>query len=369
MGLKCGIVGLPNVGKSTLFNAVSTTAKAQAANYPFCTIDPNVGVVEVPDPRLYKISEYVKPKKLVPTTFEFVDIAGLVSGASKGEGLGNQFLGHIKDCDAIAQVVRCFEDGDIVHVSGSVDPLRDIEVIDTELMLADLSTVERRLDRSRKAAKTGEKNAAQTSAFLEKIKAALESGKPARKVEGSEEDWELVRDLHLITEKPVIFIANIDEASAGSGTENKNPHYLKLKEYAKQEGIDVIPICARVEAEVAELPAEDRPAFLKDLGIEVAGLDRVIQSAYKLLGLRTYFTAGEQEVRAWTIHDGWKAPQAAGVIHTDFERGFISAEVYHYDELVKQGSAQKVKEAGALRTEGKEYVVRDGDIMLFRFNV
>ncbi|MBS1983762.1 MAG: redox-regulated ATPase YchF [Bdellovibrionales bacterium] len=369
MGLKCGIVGLPNVGKSTLFNAVSTTAKAQAANYPFCTIDPNVGVVEVPDARLKIISDYVKPKKLVPTHFEFVDIAGLVKGASKGEGLGNQFLGHIKDCDAIAHVVRCFDDGDVVHVNGSVDPLRDVEIIDTELMLADLATVEKRLDRSAKAVKTGEKNAAATLSMLERIKKALESGQAARTVTATPEEWTLVHDLHLITQKPMLFIGNLDEASAGSGSEEGNSHYQKLKEYGKKVGAEVIPICAKVEAEVAELDPSERPSFLADLGIKTAGLDKVITAAYRLLGLRTYFTAGEQEVRAWTIHAGWKGPQAAGVIHSDFERGFICAETYHFDDLVKCGSTQKVKEAGLLRTEGKEYVVKDGDILLFRFNV
>lgn len=369
MGLKCGIVGLPNVGKSTLFNAVSTTAKAAAANYPFCTIDPNVGIVEVPDRRLNELTRFVKPKRTISTTFEFVDIAGLVKGASKGEGLGNQFLGHIKDCDAIAHVVRCFDDSDVIHVNGSVDPIRDIEIIDTELMLADLSTVDRRIERSAKLAKSGDKVAIATMALLEKLKKALENGMPARKVEASPEEWDLVKDLHLITQKPMLFVGNINEASAGSGSEMQNPHYQNLLTYGKKVGAEVIPICAKVESEVAELDPAERPAFLKDLGIETAGLDKLITAAYRLLGLRTYFTAGEQEVRAWTIHAGWKAPQAAGVIHSDFERGFICSETYHCEDLFKQGSVAKIKEAGLMRTEGKEYVVKDGDVLLFRFNV
>jgi len=369
MGLQCGIVGLPNVGKSTLFNAVTSTAKAQAANYPFCTIDPNIGVVEVPDKRLDKISEIVKPKKILPTAIEFVDIAGLVKGASQGEGLGNQFLGHIKDCDAIAQVVRCFDDNDIVHVHGGVDPIRDIEVIETELMLADLSTVERRIDRLSKLLKTGDKVAIATHAFAEQLKKSLEAGNPLRTITATAEEWAMVKDLHLITQKPLMFVGNINEATAGSGSEEKNAYYQKLKEYAKKVGAEVVPICAKVEAEVAELDAADRAMFLKDLGIESSGLSKLIAAAYRLLGLRTYFTAGVQEVRAWTIRAGWKAPQAAGVIHTDFERGFICAETYNYDDLIKCGHETKVKEAGLLRTEGKEYVVADGDILHFRFNV
>jgi len=369
MGLQCGIVGLPNVGKSTLFNAIMSKVQAQAANYPFCTIDPNVGVVEVPDERMKKISEYIKPKSQIPTHFEFVDIAGLVKGASKGEGLGNQFLTHIKDCSAIAHVVRCFEDGDVIHVNGSVDPIRDIEVIETELMLADLSQVEKKIDRMAKLTKSGDKVAIATVAVLEKLNKALGEGKQARSVSLTPEENALVKDLHLITAKPMLYVGNINESSAGSGSENLNPHYVKLAEYATKTGAKVIPICAKVEAELAELDPEERVAFLKDLGIAEAGLSKLIRTAYEVLGLRTYFTAGEKEVRAWTIQAGWKGPQAAGVIHTDFERGFICAETYHYSDLMKHGSLAKVKEAGLLRQEGKEYVVQDGDVMLFRFNV
>lgn len=369
MALKCGIVGLPNVGKSTLFNALSENAKAEAANYPFCTIDPNIGIVEVPDERLNKITEFVKPKSTVPTHIEFVDIAGLVKGASKGEGLGNQFLSHIKDCDAIAQVVRCFEDGDVVHVNGSVDPLRDIEVIETELMLADLNVVDKRIDKHQKLAKGGDKKAIKALEVLEAIKKALEAGKPARTVEVDEEGREATKDVQLITSLPVLYVGNIDEASAGSGVENSNPHFKTLMEHAKRNNAEAIAICAKVEAELSELPKEERASFLEDLGLKDSGLTRLVKAGYKLLGLITYFTAGEKEVRAWTIRKGWKAPQAAGVIHSDFERGFISSETYSYDDLLKYENVAKIKEAGLVRKEGKEYIVKDGDIMLFRFNV
>ncbi len=369
MSLQCGIVGLPNVGKSTLFNAVLSKVKAQAANYPFCTIDPNVGVVEVPDERLQKLSEIIKPNRVVPTTFELVDIAGLVKGASQGEGLGNQFLSHIKDCHAVAQVVRCFDDDDVIHVGGSVDPIRDIEIIETELMLADMSIVEKRIERIQKIAKSGDKSALIQMAYLNRLKEALNAGKPARTVSATPEELATVKDVQLITTKPMLYVGNINESTAGSGSELSNPHYKKLKEYAEAKGARVIPICAKVEAELAELGPEERIEFLKSLGISSSGLTKLIQAAYELLGLRTYFTAGVQEVRAWTIQSGWKAPQAAGVIHTDFERGFICAETYHYNDLLKIGTPAKVKEQGLLRLEGKEYEVKDGDVMLFRFNV
>lgn len=368
MGLQCGIVGLPNVGKSTLFNALTSTKNAQAANYPFCTIDPNVGVVMVPDERLNQITQFIKPQKTIPTAMEFVDIAGLVKGASTGEGLGNQFLGHIKSCNAVAHVVRCFEDGDVIHVSGNVDPLRDVEIIDTELMLADLSTVDKRCDRLTKLAKT-DKTAKATLDFCLKIKAALEAGKAARTLEAKPEEWALVQDLHLITQKPMLFVGNLNEESAGSGSELQNPHFKRLQEYAASTGAVVVPVCAKVEEELVELSHEERQEFLKELGIAQSGLSKVIQAAYRLLGLRTYFTAGEKEVRAWTIQNGWKAPAAAGVIHSDFERGFICSETYHCEDLFKFQTEAKVKENGLLRTEGKEYVVKDGDILHFRFNV
>ncbi|MCZ8514804.1 redox-regulated ATPase YchF [Paenibacillus filicis] len=366
MALKAGIVGLPNVGKSTLFNAI-TQAGAESANYPFCTIDPNVGVVEVPDARLDKLAEIVTPNRIVPTAFEFVDIAGIVKGASKGEGLGNKFLAHIREVDAIVHVVRCFQDENITHVSGKVDPISDIETINLELILADLESVEKRIDRSRKNMKGGDKKYAQEVEALERVKEALYNDKPARSVELSEDEKLLLRDLHLLTMKPVLYAANVSEAEVADS--EGNPYVQKVREYAALEGAEVVPISAKVESEIAELEGEDKQMFLEELGLQESGLNRLIKAAYKLLGLYTYFTAGVQEVRAWTIKNGTKAPQAAGVIHTDFERGFIRAEVVAYDALVSSGSMNAAKEKGLLRLEGKEYVVQDGDVMHFRFNV
>ncbi|WP_195573718.1 redox-regulated ATPase YchF [Paenibacillus sp. 1001270B_150601_E10] len=366
MALKAGIVGLPNVGKSTLFNAI-TQAGAESANYPFCTIDPNVGVVEVPDERLNKLTELVTPNRTVPTAFEFVDIAGLVRGASKGEGLGNKFLAHIREVDAIVHVVRCFEDENITHVDGKVDPISDIQTINLELILADLESVEKRLDRTKKNMKSGDKKYAAEAAVLEKIKEALYNDMPVRSVELSDDERALIRELHLLTVKPVLYAANVSEDEVSSA--DNNPYVLKVKEFAAEEGAEVVPISAKVEAEIAELEGEDRDMFLEELGLEESGLNRLIKAAYRLLGLYTYFTAGVQEVRAWTIRKGMKAPQAAGVIHTDFERGFIRAEVVSYDDLVAAGTMAVAREQGKLRLEGKEYVVNDGDVMHFRFNV
>lgn len=366
MGMSCGVVGLPNVGKSTLFNAI-TQAGAESANYPFCTIDPNVGVVEVPDERLTRLTEIVQPKKIVPTAFEFVDIAGLVKGASRGEGLGNKFLANIREVDAIAHVVRCFVDENITHVSGGVDPVRDIETINLELILADLETVEKRLERVKKNLKSGEKRAKLEHDLLLRLQEALEQEKPARTVDVEEEEEKILKEFHLLTTKPVLYVANVSEEEIA--TVNQNEYVQQVKDFAAQEGAGVVVISAKVESEIAELEGEDKLMFLQELGIEESGLDQLIREAYKLLGLYTYFTAGVQEVRAWTIKKGTKAPQAAGVIHTDFERGFIRAEVVHYDELMASGSMNAAKEKGLLRLEGKDYVVQDGDVMHFRFNV
>ncbi len=363
MGIKCGIVGLPNVGKSTLFNAL-TKAQIAAENYPFCTIDPNVGVVGVPDPRLDVLSAIVKPERVLPAAVEFVDIAGLVAGASKGEGLGNQFLAHIRETDAIAHVVRCFVDDDIVHVSGKVDPISDIDVIDTELGLADLASVEKAVDRAVKAAKGGDKDASRKRELLTRLREHLNNGQPARSMQLAPEERADLRELHLLTLKPIMYVANVNE----SGFTN-NPHLDAVKARATKEGAVVVAVCAAMEAEIAQLADADRAEFLKDMGLSEPGLDRVIRGAYQLLGLQTYFTAGVKEVRAWTVRAGSTAPQAAGVIHTDFERGFIRAEVIGYEDFLACKGEAGAKEAGKLRLEGKEYIVREGDVMHFRFNV
>jgi len=364
MGIKCGIVGLPNVGKSTLFNAVTQAQNAAAANYPFCTIDPNVGVVPVPDARLKVLAQIVEPEKVLPTTVEFVDIAGLVAGASKGEGLGNKFLAHIRETDAIAHVVRCFENDDIVHVAGRIDPIRDIEVINTELALADLDTVERGLQRAEKASKAGDKDAIRQRDLFKRMRDHLDSGKPARTLPVDAAERPLLRELHLITLKPLMYVANVAE-----GGFKDNPFLAAVEQRAAEEGADVVPVCAAIEAEIAQLDEGDRLAFLEELGLHEPGLDRVIRAAYHLLGLLTFFTAGVKEVRAWTTHIGALAPQAAGEIHTDFEKGFIRAEVISYEDFVALNGEQGAKEAGKMRLEGKEYVVREGDVMHFRFNV
>lgn len=363
MSLKCGIVGLPNVGKSTLFNAL-TKAGIQAENYPFCTIDPNVGMVLVPDPRLEALAAIVKPQKIVPATVEFVDIAGLVAGASKGEGLGNQFLAHIRETDAIAQVVRCFANDDVIHVSGRVDPREDIETINTELALADLAAVEKALLRAEKAAKAGGREALERKALLERVQAHLDTGAPVRTLALAATEREQLRELFLLTAKPVLYIANIAEDGFVD-----NPLLDQVRGIAEREGAEMVPVCAAIEAELAELEDADKAEFLADYGLSEPGLDRVIHAAYKLLGLETYFTAGPKEVRAWTVRAGATAPQAAGVIHTDFERGFIRAEVIAYADYIAYGGESGAREAGKWRLEGKDYIVQEGDVMHFRFNI
>jgi GTP-binding protein YchF len=363
MSVKCGIVGLPNVGKSTLFNAL-TEAGIQAENYPFCTIDPNIGVVPVPDPRLDKLAEIVKPKKVIHTTMEFLDIAGLVAGASKGEGLGNKFLANIRETDAICQVVRCFDDDNVVHVSGSIDPVRDIEVINTELALADLETVEKGIQRVSRVAKSGDKEAKAQLAVFEAVREHLDSDRLVISMGLDDEQREAIYELHLLTAKPVMYVANVKE----DGFEN-NPYLDTVRRLAEEEGAETVAVCAAIEAELVDLDAVERKDYLEELGLEEPGLNRVIRAGYKLLGLQTYFTAGEKEVRAWTVKIGATAPQAAGVIHTDFEKGFIRAEVVSYDDFVTCGGEHGAREAGKLRLEGKDYVVQDGDVMHFRFNV
>jgi len=364
MGFNCGIVGLPNVGKSTIFNAL-TSAGAESANYPFCTIDPNVGIVAVPDPRMDQLAEIVKPQRMQPTTIEFLDIAGLVKGASQGEGLGNKFLGHIRSTDAILHVVRCFDNDNVVHVSGNVSPLRDIEIIQTELALADLDTVEKRILRVEKLGRGGDKKAKEDGDFCLKVKALLEQGLSPRNAAENEDERLILRDMHLMTAKPVLYVANVAE----DDLEGKHPYVEEVRQLAAREGNGVVFICGSIEAEISELEGDEKQAFLSEMGLAESGLDRLIRSGYELLGLITYFTAGVKEVRAWTITRGTKAPGAAGVIHTDFEKGFIRAEVIAFSDYIAAGGEAGAKEKGLMRLEGKEYVVQDGDVMHFRFNV
>ena len=364
--MKLGIVGLPNVGKSTLFNAL-TSAGAESANYPFCTIEPNIGVVSVPDTRLDRLADMYHPEKYTPAIIEFVDIAGLVKGASQGEGLGNKFLSHIREVDAIVHVVRCFKDDNIIHVDGSVDPLRDVETINLELIFSDIEILERRRDRTSKALK-GDKTLAGELAVIEKTLKGLEEGKCARALDLSQDELDILADTPLLTLKPVIYVANVSEDDVSEEPLN-NPFYVSLKKFAQEEHSEVIPVCAQIEAEIAELEPEEKAAFLEDMGIEESGLDKLIKASYSLLGLISFLTAGPKEVRAWTIRKGTKAPQAAGKIHSDFERGFIRAEVVAYDDLMRLGSMNAAKEAGLIRSEGKDYVMADGDIVVFRFNV